>query len=284
MSYLASRFKRLVLPTWIFLLLFYSAIFIVSIPEFSDIINLKEAAKSFALYGFGYVWIIRIFLLIAIISPLFVNVIDNIKCIYTATLIVAMLLANEGLANSDYHSFGFVIKHAIEDIILPSLSYGAMFCIGYAFFKYTKKFMIFTAACFMIIFIVMAIIHYIENWRFIQTQDFKCPQRIYYISYAVAMTIISMLIAVSVFDEKNIPLPKSILFISSNSIWIYLWHIPIVEYFNRADLNLSVTYKYLIAYSVPVCIVWIQVYVVTICCNHIKNNVLKRNVRAIFTG
>ncbi|HGV3507582.1 TPA: acyltransferase, partial [Klebsiella michiganensis] len=49
-------------------------------------------------------------------------------------------------------------------------------------------------------------------------------------------------------------------FISSNTIWIYLWHIPIVEYFHRYNVDVNFIFKYAIAVVLPVAITLIQVF------------------------
>lgn len=61
-SYVGKRFERLVIPTWIFLAIFFS----LSILLFPNYLSLKLVATSFALEGgIGYVWVIRIYFIIA---------------------------------------------------------------------------------------------------------------------------------------------------------------------------------------------------------------------------
>ena len=71
-NYTISRFKRLVLPVWSFFTLFFIFIYIFRPSGFSELLSLKMIASTFMLNGFGYVWIIRVFLIIAILSPLYV--------------------------------------------------------------------------------------------------------------------------------------------------------------------------------------------------------------------
>lgn len=69
--YLSKRFKRLVLPVWVFLCIFFTAIvLIVKIIGYRYPFTLEQICRSFFLLdGIGYVWIIRIYLFVALIGP-----------------------------------------------------------------------------------------------------------------------------------------------------------------------------------------------------------------------
>ena len=59
-KYLLKRICRLVIPTWIFLIIFFLINYIFKINNFS----FSQIVDSFKLnYGIGYVWIIRIYLI-----------------------------------------------------------------------------------------------------------------------------------------------------------------------------------------------------------------------------
>ncbi|VED48541.1 Acyltransferase family [Raoultella terrigena] len=93
-QYSLSRFKRLVFPVWIFLVFFFLSIFIFEPVGFVDLFTLKTIISTFLLGGFGYVWIIKVFLIIAICSPIFVRFIKY-KSGYALTFItLAMLLVS----------------------------------------------------------------------------------------------------------------------------------------------------------------------------------------------
>ncbi|MBK4119350.1 hypothetical protein JHE03_24015 [Pluralibacter gergoviae] len=54
--YVISRFKRLVLPVWFFLLVFFPTIALFHIPYFQYILT----PQTILLSGFSYVWILKI--------------------------------------------------------------------------------------------------------------------------------------------------------------------------------------------------------------------------------
>ena len=68
-SYVWKRIKRLLFPTWIFLTAYFSIMFATGFPMALPDLN-KIAESYLLLSGIGYVWIIRVFLLVALVSPL----------------------------------------------------------------------------------------------------------------------------------------------------------------------------------------------------------------------
>ena len=71
-AYVKKRIPRLVAPTWTFLLLFFSATYIIfSVAGKSYPFSMEKIFSSFALLtGIGYVWIIRVFILVSVVSLL----------------------------------------------------------------------------------------------------------------------------------------------------------------------------------------------------------------------
>ena len=66
-KYIIKRFIRLVIPTWIFLFLFFLLSIIFNIIP----VDKKTIIESIAFgSGIGYVWIIRIYLIVALLIPL----------------------------------------------------------------------------------------------------------------------------------------------------------------------------------------------------------------------
>ena len=68
-KYFLSRIKRLVIPTWIFLCIYFT----VSLVIVHRVREIQYYIASFALtrYGIAYVWIILIYVYVAMLVPLF---------------------------------------------------------------------------------------------------------------------------------------------------------------------------------------------------------------------
>src|ERR1700722_15415875 len=69
--YFWKRVKRLLFPCWIFLTVYFLVLCIIkSMGHPMDLLNKKTVLSSyFLLSGVGYVWIIRVFLLVAAVAP-----------------------------------------------------------------------------------------------------------------------------------------------------------------------------------------------------------------------
>lgn len=71
-------------------------------------------------------------------------------------------------------------------------------------------------------------------------------------------------------------------FLSSNTIWVYLWHIPIVEYFKLTDDKLEWYVKYAIVVCISFLITFLQVYIIKWI---VRQNPCKlKFLKVIFTG
>ncbi|MCS4345501.1 acyltransferase, partial [Klebsiella pneumoniae] len=107
-------------------------------------------------------------------------------------------------------------------------------------------------------------------------QVYKYPPTLYYISYSVVMTIV-----VFYAIEKYLPVARlpSILFrMSSNTIWIYLWHIPVVEYFYRYNPSVNFIIKYVFAVTIATILALTQKKIIS------KFFSKYRIMKVIFTG
>lgn len=273
-QYSLSRFKRLVFPVWIFLVFFFLSIFIFEPVGFVDLLMLKTIVSTFLLGGFGYVWIIKVFLIIAICSPVFVRFIKY-KSGYALTFItLAMLLVSLLVLNVSYEFNNKYLLHFLSDIIFPATVYGTVFMIGYKVLGLTTKEKLFIFFSYLIAFAVCVIFYHHMMGKFSGPQYFKYPPSLFYIAYSLIATFIVMW-----FFERFLPfkkLPFIIGFMSSNTIWIYLWHIPVVEYFRRYDVPFNFVLKYFIAVFFSVVVTLIQVYLI----KKTKSNSLNK----LFTG
>lgn len=274
-SYITSRFKRLVYPVWAFLIIFFSAAFIFKISIFHDFLNIKTVLSSFLLFnGIGYVWIIRVFLIIAVLSPLFVRIVKG-KSGFHATLIsFLILLFSSALSLLDISNK--MASHLFIDLIIPTLSYGAIFILGYKCLSMKKSEQLSTFILFTFLFISIATYAYFNKGVILGPQDFKYPPTIYFVSYSIAMTYVTLCIFTLILKDKD-KLPHFFNFISSNTIWIYLWHIPVVEYFKKTSGNDNFAIKYIIALIISIAIAYLQISI-------IKKTTKNKLIRNIFTG
>lgn len=280
LPYVWSRIKRLVFPVWFFLFIFYVATYFFKIESTYSYLNYKIILSSFALYsGFGYVWIIRVFLLVAILSPIYVNLIKyfgplkTILAFQITCLLLTVLFLN-GLLQSS-----LPVNLFFNEILIPSISYGLMFSIGYSLklLSTTSKIFIFIANLALVI---LSCFIYTNGFHI---NEYKYPPTMIYISYAITISLIlhSLL---SLIDYKNKFIELFVKNIAPNTIWIYLWHIPMIFVIKNffSDYNYLINLIITATFSVSMAI--IQRRLVGEITKKIKNKNLSKFITQIFTG
>ena len=230
-TYLWKRFFRLVVPVWIFLSIFYiiqyffPLSFKINYTQFPDIM----ISSYLLLDGFGYVWIIRIFLMIAILGPLFSKVIKNKWQLLIYYAIYEMVVQ----FSTDLFQPG--VQKYFNQFGTYSLGFLIFFMLGAQYRNYDVR-------TKTLLFIISALISIggLIYFKFHLGIPFdigalKYPPHSFYIFYAVS--IFSLIFCIKPTIQK---LNKPILnFIGSSTIWIYLWHILFLFLINLENWYLN---------------------------------------------
>ncbi|HID4131966.1 TPA: acyltransferase family protein [Pluralibacter gergoviae] len=108
--YVISRFKRLVLPVWVFFTFFFLFAFLFNFAELGDKINSRLVVLTFLLSGFDYVWIIKVFLLIAILSPTLTFIANKFNGYSISIISILLLITSSVISNVDIFEFNTIIK------------------------------------------------------------------------------------------------------------------------------------------------------------------------------
>lgn len=285
-SYIISRFRRIILPTWTFLILIFIACYLCYLTT-----NLSkfyftqyEILSSFSLArGIGYVWVIRLFFavsVIAVLAPKYIYQV-NIFVIYLASfLIIAM---SDNLFGDWYKE----IDHGNDILLLGSfysnvIPYTLIFLIGTKLLNCTSKQLYLLLLISLLIFSGIAVYNFLMSSTFYPTQIDKYPPGIYYISYSIFM---SLLFLIAIKKQKaiyNIAKNKAVIFISSNSIWIYLWHIVFIMLTDKTSIEFI--WRYSFVYTCAIIIFLIQYKLVTLWTKKINDVKTKKIITSIFTG
>lgn len=226
-KFYTKRLTRLILPTWIFLsfffLVFYfAAIFLGVDYPFSN----KQIAGSYLfMNGVGFVWVFKIYLMLALITPIaiYLNVRIKSNFNYLASLAVAYLIYEVLLYIITPFLYG-VYETIFNSIVFILIPYTILFLYAFRLAKLKKKHIHFMLFLSISIFSVLALLKYIDTGSFVPTQLYKYPPTIYYLSYAF-FAINVVFLAINNINLKNDLVRSIIVWLSSNSLWIYLWHI-----------------------------------------------------------
>ena len=220
--YILKRIKRLVIPTWIFLILFYICMALVR--QLPDIITI---IKSFLFQRdggiAGYTWIIWVYILCGTLTPFIVNISKK-----RSSWVVVIVL-----------SFGYEILCSFTHLdqirilyytIFTAIPYGLFLYIAIRYERHTTKKKVVIALGFLVFHILYAIILNVKCGHYVSIGDYKYPARIYYFSYAIPVIIVLLGLFRQAFFMKK---PVAIIeFISKHSLWIYLWHVFVLAVLN----------------------------------------------------
>ena len=226
-SFYIKRTKQLILPAWYFLSFFFGSIFLGSYLLRTDFpFSLNEIIGSYTLYwGIGYVWILRIFLFIALLTPPLLYYKDKITNNYIyAGIAFSVYIAYEVLISQLYRfSPDGNTLFFVKEVILPIIPYACLYLYGLKLDELSSKFLIISGLICGLIFAGLAVHYYQENGEITGTFDYKFPPRLYFLSFSIAGVNATYLIIKYFYPGKF--LRPFWTWISVNSLWIYLWHI-----------------------------------------------------------
>lgn len=263
-KYFIARIKRLVIPTWIFLVIYFIIRFIFT----KELLSFKYYVASFLLtrYGVGYVWIILIYLYCALLIPLFR------KIGYSAKNMMIILVIYAVYELIYYFKIGIDNK-LLDTTVFYIIPYGVLSYIGYNFslISKNKKNVYFYVNLFL--FFIIGYIYYVKTGTIQYAFVDKYPPRIYFLSYGLTVSL-GLLILCKKYDLK---LYKNsiIQFISKHSLWIYLWHILAMDVYKAFNLPEIWYIKLIIVYFTAIIIVIIVNKILDLVDNKYKIELLK---------
>ncbi len=281
LTYIWKRVKRLLFPVWLFLTIYFIVLFLFA-PDSSEI----QANTIFRYYkldnGIGYVWIFRVFLLVALVSPLIYLYHKKIDSHFRYLLMLALFFALYELLR--YVSLPYIQWGTGRNVSLIThylIPYSILFALGLRIPLLTKRQVLYISIINLALLILIGLGLFLAYGEFIPTIKFKYPPSIYYFSYAVFVSCLLWVYSLPI--EKileKIKLTRLIFFISHNTIWIYLWHIPFIKI-----LQMNFALKYIVIFSISVTIVYCQVWFVNnVLLGRISNATTRKNIKVLLTG
>lgn len=227
-QYLWKRFKRLVIPTWLFLFIYFFIFEIIDVVSNNKIIdfNLNILLTSFLLLsGIGFVWIIRVYFLIAIIAPILKLITKNKLINYV--ILILLFFINYVL----FYQISFsnhLIQFLNNEVLLYISGYGTIFVSGLLFYKLSKKETIFNT--FGLVLILGIYFYFTKDF---DIQSLKYPPRSIYLVYGIIFSNILLLISKTSFVYR-ISQKRIFYYFSKYSLDIYFIHIFPVQllYYN----------------------------------------------------
>lgn len=175
--YYFARFKRLVMPVWIFLTIYFLLVYVI----WGKVYDIEYYIASYCLtrYGIGYVWIILIYLYSAMLIPLF----DRLKPTRNNIIIILLVYVFYEIIYCSRLCDGYKIIDTTLFYIIP---YGVLTYIGFYFDRLNPKQRLILAVGSSIVFILVGFVYWYTTGDFQKIQIAKYPVRLYYLSYGIS--------------------------------------------------------------------------------------------------
>ena len=231
-DYYKQRLLRLLLPTWLFLTVYFLYFGMADSIIDSRYVTLKLILNSFLLLnegGIGYIWIVRVFILVAVSAPIVHYVNNRIQSTFFYLIFIIILFVIY-FHISDIFTTNFVDKTDlfcifISNYILYLIPYSLLFSIGLRLPKLSVQDIIIFLILLSVSFLFIAI--NIGNEAFSKINEYKYPPQALWTCYGALFSI--FLYAITSKINLKHRLQKLICFLSASSLWIYLWHIFLLK-------------------------------------------------------
>lgn len=282
LSYMWKRVKRLVFPVWIFLTAYFGCIAIFDLKIES--LTYPILLQSYLLVGgIGYVWIIKVFLLVALVSPFIYQCNKNTSSTRKYLIsILAIFFVYEVVCILSAPYFSLGIAKDITQLTHYIIPYSLVFAIGLRMPAMNMYVVIFCASISCLIFVGLFLCFWWYHGHIVFTQAHKYPPTIYYFSYAIFISCLVWLLVPHVEKVINYlkPVKQVVMFIAGNSIWIYLWHIPFLKLVYSGFII-----KYTMVFMFAILATFIQVWLVkNVLLKNVKHEQSKKNLKMLLTG
>ena len=258
-AYVKKRFFRIAAPAAVFALVFGIAVdAFCLVSKRSLLFSAKDILTGVILYdGIGYVWIMRIFFLIALLAPLA----EKINHIQSDTLYIGCCLAI-------YAAYRLIFRFVPESTFLYDVLYYFLFetmpyllvwMTGFRYAKMKRGGKIGVVLFCLLIFggCLMA-----SGWDVSVIRSTKYPPEAAYLTYGIVITILLYEILNKVFSgrDKNNLLTGIICFLSSKSNELYLAHIPFVYFIFMIETSHSLPFALKFGFIVCAAVITTGIY------------------------
>lgn len=257
-EYVFKRFNRLIVPALKFITFFIIAMLVLNILGLTDYdLNLKKIFLTYTfISGIGYVWIIRVFFIIALILPFIDCVYNKSDTTFKKIFILVILF----LSNSIIDLIGskLIINNHINllytQFVAIMIGYSILAYVGIIVIRNSIKDNIMFFCVFLFLFIL-------EGYRlgFPLLSDNKYPPTNYFLFYGIVASLVLFILTSFKHVEIYLTKFKFFTYFSKYSLNMYYWHIFPITIMDLTIPQSGWHVRYLIAVAVSIVLTKIQV-------------------------
>mgnify|MGYP003557329745 FL=1 len=275
LPFIGKRTLRLIVPVYIFVAAYILLNPILSGWGLVENYSAEKIAGTFMLRlnpSIGYVWIIRVFLIVMLVTPLLIRLDKALKNDWVCLGAIAAVLAAQHLL------VGWLKPMKpdwfIQDWVLYICGYSAAFMWGLRARKASPA-----ASCVALLMLAAVLCFcgygmYEEYGTLMKLQATKYPPQLYFLVWGMFISGILWFTRkwwTKVMDNRLFT------FIGQNTIWIYLWHIPFVNIVVKGPFDAwHPLWKYIFVYVAALCIYALQYKIVGMVRKRWPNNVITK--------
>ena len=146
----------------------------------------------------------------------------------------------------------FFIRHTVYYII----PYGLLTALGMYYQSMTKRAKMIVFIISLFVFVICAF-YYHQTLGGLQVPSIaKYPPRLYFLSYSIAVSFLLLMLCEG--RDNRLFRCQPVQFISSHSLWIYLWHIFYLTLDDQMGLIDNWILKYGVVLILSITTVWLQ--------------------------
>lgn len=244
-SFYKPRLLRLLIPVYIF-----TTFYIILLSICGININPSKIVNSYLLLennSIGYVWIIRVFILVMLIIPLLIKLNEGLSLLKFWLSITILYLLQSIIVNSILPLLQpSPLLHSIFIETIPYMvGYSIFFLIGLRIRYELRNKIFFSLVSCIIICLGSFYLLYTQNGLPLLITQYKYPPQSYYIIYGITVSICLWYMRPILSKLSN----KLFIFIGQNTIWIYLWHIIYVLIANKFFHNWIIRYIFVFSFA-----------------------------------
>ena len=272
-QYVKKRCKKLLFPTMILIFIVFGTVNMVSIMLSKGVhYDLCDLLKSIFLFedGIGYVWIIKVYLGLALLAPLIWKFFRKVNgnAIFLGICVVTYI-ASRIIREITQKIYIPLINVLFEEYVFYIVAYSIPFSIGIYIGKNKKE--IKGIGIWFILLFICAQIAIVVRGRGFEPNAYKYPPQLYYLAYGTVCSIVIYYIAPTKINT-------CIRWLSQNSLVFYLVHVFWIIWISTIinSLNLQIINVFWLKYILVVLLTTLTTLGINKCLALIKGKTIRK--------
>ncbi len=280
LPFIWKRALRLIVPVYLFVTAYMFLSPVLSEWGWVENYTRKQIISTYALRlgpSIGYVWIIRVFLIVMLVTPVLTWLEERMRRPWMFYLTIAAMLGLQSILVKWLKPLNLGVF--VEDWLLYIFGYSAVFMAGLRFRKASVWERLIVLAAALVVMAAIGCHISAEQGTWIYFQKLKYPPRVYFLMWGL---LVSMFLWITSGIWSKLLDNSLFTFIGRNTIWIYLWHIPFVNLvadskgFEAMFVHWNPLLKYVFVYGGALAIYGVQYWIVSrVECKWPKNVITK---------